>query len=119
MLVEFDEEFELPVKDVYPYFKSPVDWPRLFKALGNAVFETGNEVVIMPDSADPLSAIIKGDIELQAPSFGPETLSTLRLIRTTPEDTRWRIDVQQVAAELGLDITDTTGPSKVEGFGVE
>jgi hypothetical protein len=34
MLIEFDEEFELPVEEAYPYFRSPMDWPRLFGAFG-------------------------------------------------------------------------------------
>jgi hypothetical protein len=34
MRVEFDEEFGLPVEEVYPYFRSPADWPRLFGAFG-------------------------------------------------------------------------------------
>ena len=35
MLIEFDEEFYLPVDDVYPYFRTPKDWPRLYGAFGN------------------------------------------------------------------------------------
>ena len=34
MLIEFDEELELPVEAVYPYFRSPTDWPRLYGAFG-------------------------------------------------------------------------------------
>ncbi len=34
MRVEFDEEFGLPVEEVYSYFRSPADWPRLFGAFG-------------------------------------------------------------------------------------
>jgi len=36
MRVEFNEEFGLPVEEVYPYFRSPEDWPRLFGAFGPA-----------------------------------------------------------------------------------
>lgn len=34
MLLEFSEEFELPVEDVYPYFRTPRDWPRLYGRFG-------------------------------------------------------------------------------------
>lgn len=34
MLIKFDEAFELPVEDVYPYFRTPRDWPRLYGAFG-------------------------------------------------------------------------------------
>jgi len=34
MLIKFDEELELPVNDVYPYFRTPKDWPRLYGAFG-------------------------------------------------------------------------------------
>jgi hypothetical protein len=34
MLVEFEEEFELSADDVYPYFRSPRDWPRLYGSFG-------------------------------------------------------------------------------------
>jgi len=33
MLIKLDEEFELPVDEVYPYFRTPKDWPRLCVAL--------------------------------------------------------------------------------------
>ena len=36
MLIEFHEEFGLPVERVYPYFRSPADWPGLFTAFGEA-----------------------------------------------------------------------------------
>ena len=34
MLIKFDEELDLPVDDVYPYFRTPKDWARLFGAFG-------------------------------------------------------------------------------------
>jgi hypothetical protein len=34
MRVEFAEEFRVPVEDAYEYFRSPLHWPRLFRAFG-------------------------------------------------------------------------------------
>ena len=34
MRVEFDEEFGVPVAEAYEYFRSPLNWPRLFRAFG-------------------------------------------------------------------------------------
>lgn len=34
MIVEFREEFSLPVEDVYAYFQSPADWARLYGIAG-------------------------------------------------------------------------------------
>ena len=34
MRVEFDEEFGVPVAEAYEYFRSPLHWPRLFRAFG-------------------------------------------------------------------------------------
>ncbi len=30
MIIEFQEEFSLPVEDVYAYFRTPADWARLY-----------------------------------------------------------------------------------------
>jgi hypothetical protein len=34
MRVAFNEEFAVPVEEVYEYFRSPLHWPRLFRAFG-------------------------------------------------------------------------------------
>lgn len=36
MLIEFNEEFGVPVEVAYEYFRTPEDWPRLFPAFGDA-----------------------------------------------------------------------------------
>ncbi len=36
MLIEFEERVDLHAADVYPYFKSPRDWPRLYGSFGEA-----------------------------------------------------------------------------------
>ncbi len=36
MRVEFDEEFGVPVEQAYEYFRTPLHWPRLFPAFGEA-----------------------------------------------------------------------------------
>lgn len=30
MIVRFNEEFQLPIDDVYDYFRTPADWTRIF-----------------------------------------------------------------------------------------
>jgi hypothetical protein len=34
MILHFHEEFRLPVSEVYPYFRTPSDWTRLFGFAG-------------------------------------------------------------------------------------
>lgn len=46
MLIEFDEEFDLPVDDVYPYFRTPNDWPRLYGAFGDVGDRGGGWYVV-------------------------------------------------------------------------
>jgi hypothetical protein len=41
MLVRFREEFDLPVGEVYPYFRSPRDWTRLYGSFGEVKDEGG------------------------------------------------------------------------------
>lgn len=36
MIIRFSEEFDRPVEEVYSYFQSPSDWPRLFGFGGDA-----------------------------------------------------------------------------------
>lgn len=36
MRIEFAEEFRVPVGDAYEQFRSPLHWPRLFQAFGEA-----------------------------------------------------------------------------------
>lgn len=33
-MIEFEERVDLPVEEVYAYFKSPRDWPRLYGSFG-------------------------------------------------------------------------------------
>jgi len=37
MLIRFAEELDLPVEEVYPYFRTAQDWPRLYGAFGEVV----------------------------------------------------------------------------------
>jgi hypothetical protein len=47
MLIEFSEELDLPVENVYPYFGSPKDWTRLYGAFGD-VEERGDGWFAVP-----------------------------------------------------------------------
>lgn len=35
MIIQFNEQFNLPAAEVYTYFRSPADWPRLFGMAGD------------------------------------------------------------------------------------
>lgn len=35
MLIQFDEQIDLPVERVYAYFRSPKEWPRLYGSFGD------------------------------------------------------------------------------------
>ncbi len=35
MIIEFNERFSLPAGEVYAYFRTPADWPRLFGMAGD------------------------------------------------------------------------------------
>lgn len=47
MLIEFEERIDLPVEHVYPYFRSPQDWPRLYGSFG-AVEDRGDGWYAVP-----------------------------------------------------------------------
>lgn len=58
MLTRFREEFDLPVTEVYPYFRTPKDWPRLYGAFG-AVEDRGNGWYAVPLRRFPFPLIAK------------------------------------------------------------
>jgi hypothetical protein len=66
MLIEFNEEIELPVEEVYPFFRSPNDWPRLYGAFGD-VEERGGGWYAVPlrHFPFPLVAKITADVPLR------------------------------------------------------
>ena len=59
MLIEFDEEVDLPVEDVYPYFRSPLDWPRLYGAFGE-VEDRGQGWYAVPLRGFPFPLVARG-----------------------------------------------------------
>lgn len=58
MLISFDEELHLPVEDVYPYFRSPRDWPRLYGTFGD-VEERGGGWFAVPLRAFPFPLVAR------------------------------------------------------------
>jgi hypothetical protein len=62
MLIEFDEHVDLPAERVYPYFRSPRDWTRLYGAFGE-VEERGQGWYAVPlrRFPFPLVARVVGD----------------------------------------------------------
>lgn len=58
MLIEFDEHFDLPIEEVYPYFRSPKDWPRLYGSFG-AVEERGDGWYAVPLRRFPFPLVAK------------------------------------------------------------
>jgi len=58
MRIEFDETIDLPVEEVYPYFRSPVDWPRLYGAFGE-VEDRGDGWYAVPLARIPFPLVAK------------------------------------------------------------
>lgn len=58
MLIEFDEEVELPADAVYPYFQTPADWPRLYGSFG-AVQDRGDGWFAVPLRRFPFPLVAK------------------------------------------------------------
>lgn len=66
MLLEFDEEIPLPVEAVYPYFRTPADWTKLYGTFGS-VEDRGDGWYAVPLKRFPfpLVARITADEPLQ------------------------------------------------------
>ena len=58
MLIEFDEHFDLSADQVYPYLRSPQDWPRLYGAFGD-VEDRGDGWYAVPLRAFPFPLVAK------------------------------------------------------------
>ena len=58
MRVEFDEEFGVPVEQAYEYFRTPMNWPRLFGAFGEAK-NRGDGSHAVPFKAFPVSLVTR------------------------------------------------------------
>lgn len=58
MLIEFAEEFDLPVDEVYPYFRTPRDWPRLYGSFGE-VQDRGEGWYAVPLRGFPFPLVAK------------------------------------------------------------
>lgn len=58
MRVEFNETFDLPVEQLYGYFKTPTDWPRLFGAFGD-VHDRGEGWYAVPMKGSPFPLVTK------------------------------------------------------------
>ncbi len=58
MLIEFNEEFDLPVEVVYPYFRTPRDWPRLYGTFGE-VEDRGDGWCAVPLRAFPFPLVAR------------------------------------------------------------
>lgn len=58
MLIQFDEQFDLSAGEVYPYFRSPRDWPRLYGAFGD-VEDRGQAWYAVPLRGFPFALVTK------------------------------------------------------------
>lgn len=58
MIVQFSEEFALPVDQVYSYFQTPADWTRLYGLAGN-VKDLGDDWYAVPLHGFPFPLIAK------------------------------------------------------------
>ncbi|MBM5810926.1 MAG: hypothetical protein FJ191_03015 [Gammaproteobacteria bacterium] len=58
MLIEFRERFELPVGQVFAYFRSPRDWARLY-GLAGTVRDLGDGWIAVPLKSFPFPLVAK------------------------------------------------------------
>lgn len=58
MRIDFNETFDVPVEEVYGYFKTPVDWPRLFGTFGE-VSDRGEGWYAVPLKGSPFPLVAK------------------------------------------------------------
>ena len=58
MRVDFNETFDLPVDQLYGYFKTPADWPRLYGAFGD-VQDRGEGWYAVPMKGSPFPLVAK------------------------------------------------------------
>jgi len=58
VLITFTEQFDLPVSEVYPYFRSPRDWPRLYGSFGE-VQDRGDGWFAVPLRGFPFPLVAK------------------------------------------------------------
>jgi hypothetical protein len=58
MLIEFDEHFDLRAEEVYPYFRSPRNWPRLYGSFGD-VEDRGGGWFAVPLRGFPFPLVAK------------------------------------------------------------
>ena len=67
MLITFAEEFSLPVADVYAYFRTPRDWPRLYGSFGE-VKDCGGGWFAVPIRGFPFPLVAKvtSDVPLES-----------------------------------------------------
>lgn len=63
-------------------------------------FGDAKKILIRPDPGDPLSATLRGDIEVAIEYGGSIRVSSLTLVRTHPGDAQWTIASEQVQRTL-------------------
>lgn len=58
MIIRFQEDFDLPVEEVYRYFKTPADWTRLYGTFGE-VEDRGEGWFAVPLKGFPFPLVAK------------------------------------------------------------
>jgi hypothetical protein len=58
MIIHFEERFQLPVEQVYRYFKTPVDWTRLYGEFGE-VKDCGSGWFAVPLRGFPFPLVVR------------------------------------------------------------
>lgn len=58
MRIEFEEEFGIPVQEVYEYFRTPMHWPLLFPAFGETR-ELGDGRYVVPFRGLPFPLVAR------------------------------------------------------------
>jgi hypothetical protein len=64
MIVEFREQFCLPVEDIYTYFQSPADWVRLY-GFASSVKDYGDGWYAIPLQRFPFPLIARNTEQVQ------------------------------------------------------
>jgi hypothetical protein len=58
MIIRFNEQFNLPAAEIYSYFHTPADWPRLFGMAGDSK-DLGDGWYAIPLKHFPFSLVAK------------------------------------------------------------
>lgn len=77
----------------------------VWRYLASAELRPAPDVVIAPDPSNPLTAILRGRVDIRVDYGGKAVVRKLRLVRPDVGRTRWSVapaDVERIARDIGL-----------------